>query len=115
MEYDARNNQTGLSFYDCDNKPVLHSELGHHKIEYEYNDRDECIRQAYFGSDLKPIVVDGLHELLREKDELGNTLREMYFGLNDKHIGKIEYVHNRSYKLLSKNYFDGSGRLIEQE
>ena len=82
LEYDTRGNHTGLSFYDCHNKPVSYSELGHHKIVYEYNDRDKCIRQAYFAPDLSPILVGGVHETVWEYDDRGNKIVEICYGPN---------------------------------
>lgn len=80
-EYNARNEIIEERIYNKHNRLSISSYTNVAISRYEYNDKGECVKRSYFGTDEKPCnCKEGWSSATYEYDQFGNVIRQCFFG-----------------------------------
>ena len=108
--------KTETVFYDTDGKTVINGNGGYAKIRYQYNQNEQCISEAYFGADGKPVAVNGDATEIRWDWKDGRKISESYWkdehAVNgEKGYHEIRTEYTESNKIKKQSFYDEQGNL----
>lgn len=116
MEYDNRSHMLSQAYFDEHDKPMMGNN-GCHKITYKYDVNGNKTEEAYFGTDGKPILVNGVHLEKYTYDEKGNMTLYALYDQSGKATNCAAGFHKIAVSYdngtpVSRKYYTVSGSLL---
>ena len=107
-KYDARGNQTEMSYYGVSGNPCIDRE-GVHGRKYKFDERNYLIENSSFGINGEPIKdVRDVYTYTYKNDEKGNRIEEAYLGVDRSPSLCVNAIAKGVLK------YDNRGNMIER-
>lgn len=117
MTYDNNSHLTSQTYYNAAQKPVLSAD-GYHKVTMKYNKDGNVTEKCYFGTDNRPMLVNGIHKEVNAYDNNGNQTLYALYGTDGRPkdcsggFHKVVMTYDGSGSPLMRKYYVAAGTMI---
>lgn len=118
-EYDKRNNNTSISYFNEKDEPATCSD-GYHKKTSKYDTHDRTIEEAYFGTNNQPTLYYNVHKFVyKYAQNSDNIVEYALYGIKGQPVNcdagfqKMVITYNaEGTKPVTRKFYQANGSLL---